>query len=588
MATRKGSTSSKNKLMVAAIDFGTTYSGWAYSFDHDYKTDPTKVYCKNWCGGNQLSSKAPTTVLVNPNGRTLEAFGYEAENKYAELVDNGEYRTYFYFQHFKMLLYDNQNLNRTTVLEDDKGKKLPAIRVFAMVIRYLKKDLIEEAGKKVLSMLEDDEIQWVLTVPAIWDIRAKQFMRECAVKAGIRSSNLLIALEPEAASLYCKHVAIQKQKESEDAKATLSAFEPGARYMVVDAGGGTIDIIVHEVARDGRLEEIHAANGGDWGGKSVDKAFFAFLDSLLGKQVMQTFKNDHMDDNLDLQREFDVKKRGIAPSQTGKIKVKVPVSLSDTFKKVNGKTVMDKIKLDAELNGKVNFMADKVLIDSKVIKACFDQSTDAIVGHLKNILLQKEMKGTDTILMVGGYSESVMLFEAVRCAFPEKRVLLPADAGLSVLRGAVIYGHNNKDISARLSQYTYGFKRWKEYDERFHPKHRMIIKDGIEQVRGAFDILVPIGRKLVPETKSTKKVVRPQESQTGFSLKLFASKNPNPIFVDDPGCFSLGEIVVDCKDDDGNVGSSEVYLLFGGTEFAVNAVHTTTGKTTTAKFNFLD
>jgi hypothetical protein len=336
------------------------------------------------------------------------------------------------------------------------------------------------------------------------------------------------------------------------------------------------------------LEEIHAANGGDWGGKSVDKAFFAFLDSLLGKQVMETFTNEHMDDYLDLQREFDVKKRGITPSQTGKIKVKVPVALSDIFKNVHGKTVMDKVKLDKDLNGKVNFMADKVLIDSRIIQSCFDKSTNAIIGHLKKILLQKHIRGTDTVLMVGGYSESVMLFEAVRSAFPEKRVLLPAEAGLSVLRGAVIYGHNKKDISVRLSQYTYGVKTFQAYDEKIHPKHRMVIDDGIKVVRGGFDILVPLGQKLVPETKSTQKELSPLKGKTNFSLKLFASKNPNPIFVDEPGCFSLGEIIVDCKDDRGNVGSAKVYLHFGGTEFAVYAVHTTTGKTTTANFNFLD
>ena len=31
------------KLAVAAIDFGTTYSGYAYSFHSDYKKDPLKV-----------------------------------------------------------------------------------------------------------------------------------------------------------------------------------------------------------------------------------------------------------------------------------------------------------------------------------------------------------------------------------------------------------------------------------------------------------------------------------------------------------------------------------------------------------------
>lgn len=31
------------KLAVAAIDFGTTYSGFAYSFRSDYQSDPLKV-----------------------------------------------------------------------------------------------------------------------------------------------------------------------------------------------------------------------------------------------------------------------------------------------------------------------------------------------------------------------------------------------------------------------------------------------------------------------------------------------------------------------------------------------------------------
>ena len=37
-----------NKLLVAAIDFGTTYSGWAFSFRHDYKADPSRISVKQW------------------------------------------------------------------------------------------------------------------------------------------------------------------------------------------------------------------------------------------------------------------------------------------------------------------------------------------------------------------------------------------------------------------------------------------------------------------------------------------------------------------------------------------------------------
>jgi hypothetical protein len=50
----------------------------------------------------------------------------------------------------------------------------------------------------------------------------------------------MIALEPEAASLYCKYLTIQKQKDGKAESEVLSSFEPGARYMVVDAGGNYV------------------------------------------------------------------------------------------------------------------------------------------------------------------------------------------------------------------------------------------------------------------------------------------------------------------------------------------------------------
>jgi len=37
--------------------------------------------------------------------------------------------------------------------------------------------------------------------------------------------------------------------------------------------GGTVDITVYEVAVGGGLRELYTANGGDWGGTYVDKAF---------------------------------------------------------------------------------------------------------------------------------------------------------------------------------------------------------------------------------------------------------------------------------------------------------------------------
>ncbi|KAL3879860.1 hypothetical protein ACJMK2_032139 [Sinanodonta woodiana] len=97
-------------------------------------------------------------------------------------------------------------------------------------------------------------------------------MMEAAVEAGIKNENLKIALEPETASIFCRLLPVEKMIEG----GGMTSFKPGSVYMVLDAGGGTIDITVHEVLSDGKLKELHKASGGAWGGTQVDEAYRQF------------------------------------------------------------------------------------------------------------------------------------------------------------------------------------------------------------------------------------------------------------------------------------------------------------------------
>ena len=62
------------------------------------------------------------------------------------------------------------------------------------------------------NVLEGEDVRWVITVPAIWRSAAKQLMREAAYAAGMASptlpQQLLISLEPEAASLFCRQLKV--------------------------------------------------------------------------------------------------------------------------------------------------------------------------------------------------------------------------------------------------------------------------------------------------------------------------------------------------------------------------------------------
>lgn len=54
------------------------------------------------------------------------------------------------------------------------------------------------------------------------------------IKAGIRSECLTIALEPEAASMYCKKIQLEKLSGP---NSEFQIFSPGNQYLILDAGG---------------------------------------------------------------------------------------------------------------------------------------------------------------------------------------------------------------------------------------------------------------------------------------------------------------------------------------------------------------
>lgn len=56
---------------------------------------------------------------------------------------------------------------------------MEAIKVFSSAIGYLKDQMLINCRRQ-LTGIEESDIMWVLTVPAIWDDKSKQLMRETA------------------------------------------------------------------------------------------------------------------------------------------------------------------------------------------------------------------------------------------------------------------------------------------------------------------------------------------------------------------------------------------------------------------------
>lgn len=79
-----------------------------------------------------------------------------------------------------------QDLNRTTQLTAANGKKVEALIVFSLSIKFMKDEAVKIIRARTGENYSANDIQWVLTVPAIWRPAAKQFMREAAYKVGCK------------------------------------------------------------------------------------------------------------------------------------------------------------------------------------------------------------------------------------------------------------------------------------------------------------------------------------------------------------------------------------------------------------------
>ncbi|XP_053408419.1 heat shock 70 kDa protein 12B-like [Mercenaria mercenaria] len=439
-------------------------------------------------------------------------------------------------------------------------------------------DMKVVVNQRLTGVIMKTDIHWVLTVPAICSDLAKQFMRQAAVKAGITTESLTIVLEPEAASLYCQHLPVNTTVT--DGSLTKSQFPPGSKYMVLDAGGGTIDITVHEVQSQNTLREVRAANGGDWGGTMVDKAFENFLIDLVGETVFDTFKHSETEDWLHLSRAFELKKQAAGAQSEGNVTMHFPVSLNDLFETENESKLCIKDAIVASKYGKtVELKRDKLKISHSTIGKLFEESLEQIVQHLQKLMKDERMADIKTLLMVGGYSESLLLQRAIKSAFPGIHEVIPQEASSAVLRGALIFGHNPIAVTERVLKYTYGIAIYQPFEDGKHPESKRMKTDKGDCCRDVFGNLIKKGLSVTPgETQVRKQYTTGNKKQTGLCFDIFISEEKTPTYVDDKSCTKIGTIEIGFEELDDIPGRIvNLTMLLGGTEIIVELEDEKTG-----------
>lgn len=575
---------------IIAIDFGTAYSGYAYSMtSREKESDPI---LKRWGENVGLDTpKTPTCILFDEKKKFI-SFGYEAKDAYLRL-DSEDSKKKFFFDCFKMSLYETK-LNRHKSIKAANGRSMNALEVFSEALRYLKEDALKSISANTHgSNFKESDFTWVLTVPAIWGSSAKQFMRIAATQAGIvtekNGNKLVIALEPEAASIWCKKLPKQGFIAENHGEVRLGQTS-GTKYIVVDCGGGTIDITVHEVLDGGALKELHKASGNDLGGQTVDRKFKEFLREIFCDGVWDEFEGNYPSE---LQRTMNYFMQ--FKKHDDDVVISCPFNLGNiAFNKGGIEKFFKSVRGASWDDGSIKISKEK-------LKAFFDQSLKGITDLLNKIFITNPyLKNINFILLVGGYAESKILRQHVAdyvihshhfnqsCDKPA--VLCPCRPQEAIMKGAVEFGRNPAVVASRKSAFTYGLCVSEKFNESKHKAGKRFTNTGGVWCNDIFMKLVTVNQDVGYNEINPYNLfpIYPEQTRISHTFYQVDETNPDPKYVDEEGVEKIGSFVA--KSPVTTRGMDRVIKLnmkFGFTEMSATATDVDSGLTESIMLEFM-
>jgi molecular chaperone DnaK (HSP70) len=580
----------RNYRIAIAIDFGTARSGYAYQFFED-KDAKDPIFRNKWPDTNEFYPKTPTEILFRPDG-SVEAWGHTARKRFTQLREEASEKGFILIENFKTLLHDGKDRDKDGPFIIRDGKKFSVMKLIAEFLRRIKEvalnDIEETLGGE--GLLNDNEIRWCLTVPAVWREDSKQIMRHAAQLAGLISEGtqeaerLLLVLEPEAAAVHCQQ-AMMRQNQV--------ALESGKAIMIVDAGGGTVDITVHEVRLGEGLDELVPCGGGLHGSKYVDKNFREFLARKLCAEAIDEFETQWPVEYAKLMSETweNIKCRyDAAPNWRASIEMprRLEKILETSFPEV-----LDRL---ANAQGGDNTV---IRLTHDDMEAIFKSVVAQLIDKVRNQFTALEDRRCDILFLVGGFAESPIIKQRIQNEFSDivERVIIPDRPGAAVLQGAASFGVNPGVVIARRSTLTYGKECMSPFENGIDPEDKRIPREIVSKIfqqdeycdycSNRFDIFVAAGDR-VPSDAIVRRSYQIPPNQTELTITFLSTANPKVRYVDEEGVTEIAQ--VDLRLPFAATGKSakcmEIEMQFGQSQIIAYAIDPISGNRERCEFRF--
>ncbi|CAG8440637.1 uncharacterized protein OCT59_009847 [Rhizophagus irregularis] len=543
--------------VVVGLDFGTTYSGFTYCHVSNKNLRTHDIW-----PGDMSELKANTVLLYDDELKKVEQWGKPALSKRPNRrrAENKPVKL------FKLHLGNLQEHLKPKLSVDYKK----AITDYLREIGKLIKGTVTKSWPGI-DFLEN--VLLVLTVPAEYSDKSKATLRECAFDANLIGSKfsekLQFTTEPEAAAAYCMETILKEH----------DLDISGTKFMIVDCGGGTVDLTTRQVEGK-QLGEITERAGDYCGSTFIDNEFIEYLRRELGNNAIELLEKNHYG-----QMQYMIQKFCSD--------AKLPFTDDPKF---NYTLDLDEVSpaLAQYVTGDVRESLEEaawlIKLDYETMKSMFDPVIDRIIGLIR-AQLENAREKCSAMFLVGGFSESKYLQKRIKKEFQKDvdRISVPSNPIAAISRGAAIYGvsfndnaenSNNTDeirciISSRVLKFTYGIKTislWREDD----PEEKRILDGHIYR----FTPVAKRGTTLSVNEEVTIDQLTPfYPSQMDGTFEVYYTREYDGNFCDEPGMELLGTLEIDLPDP--HLGCNRFVtfgLKFGGMEITATAKNDLNGQ----------
>ena len=357
--------------------------------------------------------------------------------------------------------------------------------------------------------------------------------------------------------------------------------------MVVDIGGGTVDITVHDKS-NGKINVILPPMGNTWGGTTINEALANLLEDILEDKGFDSFiKSNPVSAKAELNKLFyeEFEEQKIIFGDATKGIQEIVLTLPRAFTQFYGD---DKVNEASKLKIDYNPGDGSLSINYELVRVkIFKKTIDHIIECVRSAFDQLTSK-VDTVYLVGGFGGCKFVSQKIKEAIGQYGnipIVCPEQPDLAVVSGAVMWRKDPNIIQSRVADATYGTVVGVAFNPAIHDEHYRYLdkEDGEQRCRDVFKVFVLKGEVIKDEVyKST---------HIPYSQKSTQSCNPIYCTTDDGVQYmrnkkgkltvrKIGELVLDIPNPH-NIPRNErvvdIFMDFGGTEIQARAQYRITG-----------